>query len=268
MSNFEIAKAFYGLTHNPFDKTNRFTVETEDYREMTQRLSSVVTQKGIGLYIGAPGVGKSRIIHEFLSKLNSNLYHICRITEPRVRANEFYRELAIEFQLEPQFRKTQNFKDIRERMEHLVQQNITPIIVIDEAQFLDREVFQEIILLLNFQMDTERRCVLLLSGLPSLSDKLRYATLEPLRQRIISYYHCTGIKANEISLYIDGKFKNAGITQPIFEPNAIEAIASHAKGSLRKIDNLISKSLEIGSSLEQAVIRLDIVEKAKMELLY
>src|SRR5699024_1914832 len=132
--------SYYGLTQNPFDQGNAYTFESIDYKEMTARLQRVVEQKGIGLYTGGSGVGKSRILHQFLKSLHPNLYKVCEIKETKLTSAEFYRELAVELDLEPRQKKTTNFRAIQQRMLQLAQQQITPVLVIDEAQYLEMAI--------------------------------------------------------------------------------------------------------------------------------
>lgn len=266
--NESLAFAFYGLTHNPFDKGNSFTFKSIDYQEMTARLTQVVEQRGIGLYTGASGVGKSRILHQFLKGLNTNLYKCCELKETRISSNEFYRELAIELGLEPSYKKAVNFRQIQTRICQLAAQQIIPVFVIDEAQFLSLEIFQEFILLLNFQQDTVRNTVVLLTGTSGLLDKLRYASLEALRQRVLSIYHCEGLQAQEAHAYLEAKLKSAEGDLQLLVPNAIELLLGNARGSLRRLDTLAMKAIEIGAQQKQMPIELSTVEAATQEILF
>lgn len=262
------AFSYYGLTTNPFTKDHPYTFKSTDYLEMHARLDQVVSQKGIGLYTGASGVGKSRIVHHFLNGLNTNLYTCCEIKETRLSSRDFYQELAIELGLEPSHKKVVNFRNIQERIRQLESQRITPVIVLDEAQFLSMDIFEELLLLLNFQRDTVSNTVVLLIGTASLLDKLRYASLEALRQRVISIYHCTGIQQDEARQYVEAKLKSAEGSLRVFDENALTSLISHAQGSLRRLDLLTTKVLEIGVKQQQVQITLSLIESATAEILF
>ncbi|WP_346024155.1 ATP-binding protein, partial [Alkalibacterium indicireducens] len=59
-------------------------------------------------------------------------------------------ELAIELGLEPSHKKVVNFRNIQERIRQLESQRITPVIVLDEAQFLSMDIFEELLLFIKF----------------------------------------------------------------------------------------------------------------------
>ncbi|MCH4183845.1 MAG: hypothetical protein LKF48_11950 [Prevotella sp.] len=64
----------YGLEFNPFIKNSKeILVDTSEYKETLFRLDYLVKTKGFGLLTGSPGRGKTTIIRNWSSSLNSSL---------------------------------------------------------------------------------------------------------------------------------------------------------------------------------------------------
>lgn len=61
---------YYGMTHNPFDKTAPKVIETVDFKELNVRLKYLTDVLGIGLVTGRPGAGKTVILREYARRLN------------------------------------------------------------------------------------------------------------------------------------------------------------------------------------------------------
>lgn len=259
--------SYYGLTHNPFNKETNVNVETLDYKEMTIRLKSLVEVKGIGLFTGAPGSGKTHTLRTFSQSLNQGLYKVCYFSMSSLTAMDFYRSLAHGLNLEPVFRKVDLFRQIQNRIEDLHDnQRITPVIILDEAQYLNPTVLQDITMLLNFEMDSKNKCTLILAGLPHLGTTLTRSAYEPLRQRIIKNYQIVGINKEDLITYVETKLQKAGRITPLFDSNAYEALDSYAQGSTRKLNNLISQALIMGALQNKQEITAEDIFQANNEM--
>ena len=245
-------KLFYGLTHNPFDKNSKdVTIETIDYKEMQGRLKYLCDVKGIGLFTGNPGTGKTYGLRQFVSNLSPSLYQVVYMPMSTLTTIQFYKYLADSLGLEVKNTKIQNFTNIQN---HLMRMNkekrIVPIIIIDEAQYLKSEILNDLKLLLNFEMDSVNHCVVILSGLPNLKTQLSYATYEAIRQRITIQYHIIGIEADEVKTYIECKLKSAGMNVPLFLDETMITLANSCQGSIRKLNNILTKCLIIGANMK------------------
>ena len=125
----------------------------------------------------------------------------------------------------------------------------TPVIIIDEANYISNAVLNDLKILFNFEMDSRDRAVILLVGLPQLNHTLQLAIHEPLRQRIIMNYNIDGYTKDEGRAYIDSKLKGAGCNQDVFDDSAIEAILNASDGTARMISKLCNSALVIGKKV-------------------
>src|SRR5690606_31676493 len=103
---------------------------------------------------GSSGLGKTYALRHFVSTLNPNLYKVIYMTLSTITVREFYSQLCYELGIEPAFKKVDMFRNIQEGLVNLVKnKRIQPILIIDEAQYLKTEVFNDLKMLFNFEMD-------------------------------------------------------------------------------------------------------------------
>ena len=136
------------------------------------------------------------------------------------------------------------------------------MIIIDEANYINNTILNDLKILFNFEMDSRDRAAVLLAGLPNLNSTLNLGIHEPLRQRIVMNYNLDGITKDEGRYYISEKLKGAGCNQTIFEDGAIEAILNAADGTPRLINKYCTSSLLLGDSNKADFITTDIVMQA------
>lgn len=258
---------YYQLKYDPFVKKEDIFIELTDYKELHIRFEYLLRTRGIGVFTGGAGRGKTYALRKHVEQLNPNLYKVCYLTLSTITVNEFYRSLALELGLEPFSRKVDNFRQIQIRLEELAQTNKQlPLIIIDEAHFLKTSILQDLIMLLNFKMDSTTHAVFILAGMPSLQTTLSRAPLEPLRQRIISQYQLMGIDNDEVKVYLTEKLRAAGRETPLFTDDAMTALAQNAGGSMRTLNNLASHALLIGATQQVPTIDAEIILMAHQEL--
>lgn len=245
------------MEFNPFDKEQKGSnyYQSNDFEEVTKRLEHLKNIKGIGLFTGQPGYGKTCAIRNFVECLNKNLYQIIYVQLTTVKVADFYRDLCYSLGLEPSFRKIDNFKNIQERITTLFrEQRITPVFWIDEAQYLHHSILADLKMLMNFEMDSRNYAIMILSGLPSMLSTLSMRIHESLYQRVVIHYTFQGISQDEVKEYLSSRFRLCGVNKVLLEEAAYEAIGNYSTGSIRKLDSAIHKALMIGCSKRVEII--------------
>ena len=225
--------ARYGLEFNPFLKNSKEVfVDTQEQQETLYRLDYLASTKGFGLLTGAAGRGKTTAIRNWATTLNPSLYKVVYSSLSTLTVSDFYRNLALELGAQPAFRKPDNFRLIQEEICRLaIEKRKTPVIIIDEANYINNAVLNDLKILFNFEMDSRDRAVILLAGLPTLNNTLRLTIHEPLRQRIVMNYN-------------------------------LEGILNAADGTPRVINKLCNASLLIGNSSNLNIINTNAVMQA------
>lgn len=262
-------RAYWGMEFNPFDKeiSEKQFYQGIDYQEMMKRLDYLRNVRGIGLFTGLPGTGKTACQRAFVNGLNPNLYKVIYLPMTTISASEFYRDLASGLGLEPVHRKIENFRNIQERIRGMYkEQKTTLIILIDEAQYLNRAILADIKLLMNFEMDSKNYAVLALSGQPTLNNTLSMQMNEALRQRIVINYNMQGLQMKEVADYTADRMKLCGVTQEIFEPAALESAYGCCGGSIRRLNSLLHRALIIGCESKSRTIGTGLMMDASNEI--
>lgn len=257
--------ARYGLEFDPFIKNARRQIiyTSSEFKEAQVRLGYLASTKGFGVLTGAPGRGKTTATKSWIASLSPSLYKPVYTSLSTLTVNDFYRSLASALGAQAAYRKTENFRAIQDEINRLsIDKKKTPVIIIDEAQYISNAVLNDLKILFNFEMDSRDRAVVLLVGLPNLNDTLKLGIHEPLRQRIIMNYAMDGLTKEEGREYIQKKLSGAGCTQQVFEDNAIEGILNAAEGTPRMISKFCHAAMVVGNSIGQAMITSDTVMKA------
>ncbi|MGL5437663.1 MAG: ExeA family protein [Lachnospiraceae bacterium] len=254
----------YGLEFNPFVKNSKeIIVDTLSHREGIYRLNYLSDTKGFGLLTGSPGKGKTTMLRAWASTLNPSLFKVVYSSLSTLTVQDFYRHLAQELGADPMFRKPDNFRLIQGEISRLaLEKRKTPVIIIDEANYISNAILNDLKLLFNFEMDSRDRAVVLLAGLPQLNATLRLSIHEPFRQRIVMNYNLEGLSKEEGRDYISEKLAGAGCRQTVFEDSATEAILNAADGTPRLINKLCNSSMLIANSDKVNLITSEIVMKA------
>ena len=251
----------YGLEFNPFIKNSKeLIVNTSELGETLVRLDYLAKTKGFGIITGSPGKGKTTSIRNWVSSLNPSLYKVIYSPFSTLTPNDFYRNLVKDLGAEPAYKKPDNFRIIQDEISRLsLEKRKTPVIIIDEANYTNNAILNDLKILFNFEMDKTDRAVILLAGLPKLNTTLSLGIHEPLRQRIVMNYNLEGITKEEGRTYISEKLKGAGCNQTVFEDAAIEAILNASEGTPRLINKYCNTCLFVGNSIKTNLITTDIV---------
>lgn len=258
----------YGLEWNPFIKSSKeFLIETKQYREAVTRLNNFLPVKGFGVITGNPGLGKTTVIRNWVNSLNQAAFKPIYIPLSTLTPTEFYRHLASSLGCEPAYRKSQNFELIQNAVKRYVyEKRMTPIIILDEANYMKNATLNELKIIFNFSMDSTNTAMILLVGLPQLASTMNLNVHEPLNQRIKMNYTLKPLTIQESMEYILQKLKAAGCHQEVFDRNALEAIASASNGIPRMIDKITDTTLMMGALLNQNIIITDTVLQAVNDL--
>ena len=254
----------FGMEYNPFIKNNsdKFYFVSNDVKEINYKLDYLFKIKGVGVITGNPGSGKTTALRNYVSKLNKALYKVVYLSMTTLTDMEFYKYLVQSFGYECKYRKCDNYKTFQQIINEYNNKKITPVIIIDEANYLSRTMLNDLKMLFNFEMDSCDNYILILSGLPVLISNISSAAQEPLRQRIITSFNFESLNKDEIQSYIYGKIEKANGTSNIFEDGVIQTILNYSNGIPRIIDRVMDYALLISDKMNSNIITKEIIQKA------
>lgn len=235
----------FGLEYNPFIKNNNDTkIELSNSEQLLFRLKHLEEIKGIGLITGEPGLGKTTTIRHWAKNLNPNLYKVIYIAHTTITVREFYKELCFKFGLDEYHTKTKSLNSLQDEIKRLwIEKRITPVIILDEANYLPSAILNDLKIMLNFDMDSKEQYILLLVGQNIIRNTLNMKSNEALKQRISMNYTMNNMEKAESKNYIDSKLKLAGLNQDVLTPEAYNNIISASNGVPRRINQIMDKAL-------------------------
>ena len=258
--------SYYGLSFNPFDKQQLKEKDhfvSYDFTEMTNRLNYLKDIRGIGVFTARPGMGKSFALRCFAKSLNPNMYHMEYICLSTVSVSDFYKEFCQVLGVSDKGGKTGMFRSIQEQIYYLYKEKRQPLLLaIDEAQYLNTGILNDIKMLMNYGYDSLNCFTLILCGESYLQDTLRKPVHEALNQRITIRYNYEGLSDSEVPEYIKHKLKCAGAAPSIISDSALSAVHGYVQGNPRIIDNIMTDALNIGSQMKKQVIDEEVIHAA------
>jgi type II secretory pathway predicted ATPase ExeA len=263
-------EAFFGFKKSPFSDSPdaKQFFASQAATQIKARLQFLVDHRGAGLLTGEVGTGKSTAARTFIAGLNPGLFKIVYLQWTSGTTSDLLRQMALELDLEPAPMGGDLARQISGAIVRLNESKKQhPILILDEAQLLRHNTLEHIPLLLNFNMDSVHYLTLLLVGQPLLRRTLSLQIHEPLRQRIAVQYHLQGLSRDELDAYVAHQLKTAGVSQPLFDDTARQALYQASKGILRKVNSIAVAALRLAASRKANVVDEPILLDAAAEVL-
>jgi type II secretory pathway predicted ATPase ExeA len=142
---------------------------------------------------------------------------------------------------------------------------ITPVFILDEMQSASAQFLHDLSIIFNFDMDKRNPFILILTGLPTLANRLALNQNRSLDQRLVTRFHFSPLTPDEVRDYIKHRFKHAGVSRNLINENAYEAISSSTGGYPRLVGNLVTQCLILAFQKQRDLIDEEIVFAASAE---
>lgn len=255
---------YWNLKLKPFENTPdpAFLYYSPQHEEGLNRMLYVVKErKGAGLLTGVYGCGKTLLARALMKELESSVYKVALLTNPRLDDVEMLRMIAYNLGIsEPPTRKA----DILITLERVLQNNMNDgkktVVVVDEAHAIeDKNIFEELRLLLNYTADDKFLLTLLILGQPELKDKIE--TNKQLNQRIAMRFFLEALNSAETEHYMAHRLQVAGGSISLFTKDAVALIHERSGGIPRRINQLCDSSLLTGYGKTSKVIDSELVQE-------
>ncbi|NNJ84027.1 MAG: ATP-binding protein [Gammaproteobacteria bacterium] len=175
----------FGLTHSPLDKKAPALWDDGTLTDLKQRFGWLLESPGIGMLIGEPGVGKTAALRTICQTANPHRYKTIYLPETDFGRLDIYRALAIALGLQPSYRRSMLWRDIKQHILDMVDnKRLQPVWIIDEAQNLPPEFFRDFPAFLNFAFDSRDIITVWLVGHPGLDNLIHRAPYAALKSRV------------------------------------------------------------------------------------
>jgi len=258
---------YWGLKQAPFDNVPdpRFYFPSSKHEEGLHRLMyGVEGRKGALMLTGEIGCGKTLLSRTLIQQLSHERYDLALVANPSFEVIDFIKEILYQLGINGEGTKLDMVHALNERLLENLKKERDTVLVVDEAQAIhDAQIFEELRLLLNFQLNDRFLLTLILLGQPELRSKVE--ALKQLAQRVVIRYHLMPFNIDETGEYIDFRMRAAGAARVVFSPEAVHAVYDASGGVPRKVNTIADLALLIGFMERCKQVGPEIVKKAFVE---
>ncbi len=258
---------YWGLKRAPFDNVPdpRFYFPSSRHEEGLHRLLyGVEARKGALMLTGEIGCGKTLLSRTLIQHLSHERYDLALIANPSFEVADFIKEILYQLGVNQNGTKLDMVHALNDHLLHNLNKGRDTVLIVDEAQAIhDVAIFEELRLLLNFQLNDRFLLTLIMLGQPELKTKVE--ALAQLSQRIVIRYHLMPFSAEEVGDYVDFRMQAAGASRVVFASEAMQAIYEASSGVPRKVNTIADLALLIGFMERCKQIGPEVVKKAFVE---
>ena len=241
-------ESFFELDELPFELTPdpRFLWLSESHQEGLASLYYGITRrKGFILLTGEIGTGKTTLLRAVIDSMPREVDTGVVLNTAGLTRIDLLKLIVTEFQIEGRFETKADFiialnAFLLERLHN----NLNTVLIIDEAQNLDKANLEEIRLLSNLETDTEKLVQIVLTGQPELRRMLADPALRQLRQRVAIEYDVEPLRPNEIAPYLAHRIQVAGGSyERVFARGSESTFYAFSEGCPRLVSLLADRAL-------------------------
>ena len=241
---------FFGLKDTPFRLTPDpdYYFPSEVHKEALQTLLySIRAQEGFIQITGDPGTGKTLTLRTLLKQLGDEV-NTALILNPRLSPHELLKVILEDLGLSPlkmeEKDKEELLRFFREILLEKAKNNVTTVLIIDEAQNLPNDTLEELRLLSNLETEKKKLLQIILVGQIELEDKLKSQELKQLDQRITIRYRLQPLSKSDTVAYIHHRLRIAGGENSAqFSKRVLNEVFKVSRGVPRLINIICERAL-------------------------
>jgi len=256
-------EAFFKLTGTPFTRglPPDQLLSTPAMAEVGARLDYAARERRFAVLTGAVGAGKSTALRAFLARLPVTRYTPLYVTDSQLTPRNFYYEALWQLGITPRFYRGDARRQLHRALQERDDAGKQPVIVIDEAHLLGREMLEEVRFLLNFDVDSRAPLALILAGQPELRRTLKLECFTAIAQRVSIRAHLPALTPQESARYIQHHLEQAGATAPLFTEPALRILHAFTGGIPRQLNNVCAACLLYAYGQQRQLIDDDIAKE-------
>lgn len=261
-------KAFFNLNRNPFELTPDpyCFVPTKHHDEALASLYyGVRRHKGLVVVTGEVGTGKTLLLRCLLRLLEqSKDVAYAYVFNSTLSPMDFLQYAVSDFGMPASGKnKCELLTDLSKFLITRGAQQLTTVLIVDEAHQLSAETLEEIRMLSNLETATEKLLQIMLVGQPELDEKLDSVGLRQLKQRIAFRTQLVPLSTAETMAYIERRLKIAGAdssASALFSAEAVAHVHLHSQGLPRLINTICENALITAYARRLSTVNAEIIE--------
>ncbi len=243
--------ACYGFREKPFNITPdpSFIYFSRTHKEaFAHLLYGIDNHVGFIEITGEVGTGKTTVLRTLLGQLDGKNYRTALIFNPCLSSAGLMQGINREYGLP--YKGLDNEELLEILNQFLLRQNTegnTVVLVIDEAQNLNRDVLEQIRLISNLETERDKLIQIILAGQPELEQLLRRPDLRQLSQRIAVRCRLSHMDYEDTGDYVRHRIAVAGGAHRVgFSGGAVKRVYRFSGGVPRLINIVCDRSLLAG----------------------
>ena len=263
-------KQYFRLKENPFKLAPdpAYLFLSSGHEEALAHLKYGLSEgEGFISITGKRGVGKTLICAEFIAGLSEKI-KVAYFSNPVLSSEQLIKKIHRKFKISSDEFNAKSLLD--SFYSFLMEQKRSRkrvVLIIDEAQKLEKDVFEQIRLLSNLETSRDKLIQIVLVGQPELTRMLNSYELRQIGQRISVSFHINPLSYLETKEYILYRINIASRgTRIEFDQSVFRHIFRYSHGIPRSINIACDKLLSTSYAYNQKRITGDIAKAAIREL--
>ncbi|MCC6640657.1 MAG: AAA family ATPase [Deltaproteobacteria bacterium] len=242
--------AFYGLREKPFalSPDPRFLFLAQSHREALAHLLYGIEQgEGFIAITGEVGTGKTTLCRTLLQRLGGDS-EVAFVFNPKLSGIELLKTINAELGIR---HDGESQRELNEALNRFLlekkRESRRVLLIIDEAQNLERETLEQVRLLSNLETETSKLIQIVLLGQPELDAMLESSELRQLEQRIGVRWRLRSLSPSETREYVKHRLRvAAGAPIEPFSAAALRELHRLSGGVPRVVNVLADRALLAG----------------------
>lgn len=236
----------FNLTAEPFSLTPDPSflylspVHAEAYAALMMGLRE---RRGLTTMIGEVGTGKTTLVYSVLSGLGPEI-NTAYVSNARLSFDGILRVALRDFGVQCDSTHSTELTDtLNAFLLDCANKGTTAAMVIDEAQNLSPETFEDLRLLTNFETYTHKLLQIVLVGQPELDTKLRDPSLRQVAERIAVRCVVNPLSRRESRAYLEHRLAAVNGSLDIFTRPAVQMLIARSRGIPRSLNILAHNAM-------------------------